>query len=57
MHDDLNELEAELSALVEQFGGAQQQCAELRERITAVREAIQHRERNIQFVTDAFTDD
>jgi hypothetical protein len=54
----VNKLEDELSALVERlkFGGTQQQTTELRERIAAVREAIQHRERNIQFVTDAFMD-
>jgi hypothetical protein len=52
------ELENELSALVERLksGGAQQQCAELRERIAALREAIAHRERNIAFVRDSFMD-
>jgi hypothetical protein len=52
------DLENELSALVEQlrFGGTQQQCTELRERIAAVREAIAHRERNIAFVRDSFVD-
>jgi hypothetical protein len=51
-------LEDELSALVERlkFGGTQQQCAELRARIEAVREAIAHRERNIAFVRDSFVD-
>jgi hypothetical protein len=51
-------LEDELSALVEQLrpGGPQAVCEALRARIAAVREAIQHRERNIQFVTDAFMD-
>jgi hypothetical protein len=54
----VNELENELSALVERLksGGTQQQCAELRERIAALREAIAHRERNIAFVRDSFMD-
>jgi hypothetical protein len=52
-------LEDELSALVDRLrsGGTQQQCNELRERIASVREAIQHRERNIAFVRDEFVDD
>lgn len=52
------ELENELSALVERlrFGGTQQQCAELRERIAALRDAIAHRERNVAFVRDSFID-
>jgi hypothetical protein len=54
----VNELENELSALVERLksGGTQQQCAELRERIAALRGAIAHRERNIAFVRDSFMD-
>jgi predicted secreted Zn-dependent protease len=55
----VNELEAELSALIEQLrpGGPQAVCEALRARIAAVREAIAHRERNIQFVRDHFMDD
>jgi hypothetical protein len=54
-----DDLEAQLVALTERlkFGGTQQQCAELREKIAAVREAIQHRERSITFVHDDFIDD
>jgi hypothetical protein len=46
----VSELENELSALVDQLrlGGTQQQCAELRAPIEAVREAIAHRERNFE---------
>jgi hypothetical protein len=53
------ELENELSALVERLksGGTQQQCAELRERIAALRNAIAHRERNTVFMRDSFIDD
>lgn len=54
----VNELENELTAPTDRlrFGGTQQQCAELRARIEAVREAIAHRERNIAFVRDSFVD-
>jgi hypothetical protein len=52
------DLENELAKLVEQLrpGGTQQQCTELRARITAIREAIAHREKNIAFVRDDFID-
>jgi predicted secreted Zn-dependent protease len=52
-------LEDELAALVEQLkaGGTQAACEELRARIRSVRQAIEHRERNIAFVRDEFMDD
>jgi hypothetical protein len=54
----VSKLEDELSALAERlkFGGTQQQCTELREKIADVRNRIAQRSR-VVFVHDDFVDD